>query len=105
MFVLNVVKFAPFPVFLLFTEFLFEKIKGLFQASDEVTNARVLLNCVVLLKTVLVHIVRVFVQILEYVEYEAVKAIELEYMKPDLVFRDLFLEEIVHKFVLPHGEN
>lgn len=77
----------------------------MFQTSNKISNASVLLNSVIILKTVLIHVVRVFVQILKHVEYEAIEAVKFENMKSNLVFRNLFLEEIVHKFVLPHSEN
>ena len=105
MLVLNVMKLAPFPIFLLFSELLLQEIKRLFQTSNKISNTSVLLNGVVFLKAVLIHVVRVFVQILEHIEYEAIEAVKFENMESNLVLGNLFLEEIVHEFVLPHSEN
>jgi len=101
MLILYVMEFAPFPILLFFSELLLQKVNSIFQSFYKVSYASVLLDCIVLLDTVLMHIVRIFIKILKNCENEAIKAIEFEDVKSYLVLRDLLLEEIIHEFVLP----
>jgi len=101
MLILYVMEFAPFPILLFFSELLLQKVNSIFQSFYKVSYASVLLDCIVLLDTVLMHIVWIFVKILKNCENEAIKAIEFEDVKSYLVLRDLLLEEIIHEFVLP----
>jgi len=101
MLILYVMEFAPFPILLFFSKLLLQEVNCVFQSFYKVSYASVLLDCIVLLDTVLMHIVWIFVKILKNCENEAIKAIEFEDVKSYLVLRDLLLEEIIHEFVLP----